>query len=152
MPFDPYKPWFHGSPQQLLILRAGSTITQNKELARIFSHKPAIVTGDESNGHWKHTGPVTQGFLYRIIGKITERDIVPVPHSSLSPGTEWNTRTEFSLDLVSETVIVPEELLTKHALLEMARQDLVDQGTVNTILKNNSSTSDRPIASFVQAE
>jgi hypothetical protein len=60
---------------------------------------------------------------------------VPVPHSSLSPGTEWNTRTEYQLDLVSETAIVPEELLTKHELLEMAEQRVVDNETVSTILE-----------------
>jgi hypothetical protein len=136
MLFSREKPWYHGSPRRLTMLRAGSTITQDKELARIFSHKPAIVIGDESNEHWKHTGPFAQGFLYRVVGGITGRDIEAVPHSSLSSGLEWNTKIEFPLGLVSETNIIKEELLTRPELLEMAGQGLVDMRTFNTILEN----------------
>ena len=34
--------WYHGSPQQLAFIRAGSTVTQGRRLAEIFSHKPAV--------------------------------------------------------------------------------------------------------------
>lgn len=128
-------PWYHGSPRRLTLLRAGSTITQNKELARIFSHKPAIVVGDESNKRWKHTGPFARGFLYRVIGQITELDIEAVPHSSLSPGTEWNAKTEFPLELVSETAISNEELLTRNELRKMAEQGMIEKHVVDTILE-----------------
>ena len=37
-------PWYHGSPLQLKRLRAGSTITQDRDLARVFSHKPSLVS------------------------------------------------------------------------------------------------------------
>jgi hypothetical protein len=135
MLFDPDKPWYHGSPKHLTVLRAGSTVTQNRELARVFSHKPAIVIGDESNGRWKHTGPFKQGFLYRLARLVSDSDIEPVPHSSLPPGTEWNTKREYQLELVTETVIFKEELLTRHELIVMAGQGLVDMQTVNTILE-----------------
>ncbi|MCU0606078.1 MAG: hypothetical protein MUF78_01320 [Candidatus Edwardsbacteria bacterium] len=132
--FDPGKPWYHGSPRKVTTLRAGSTITQDRELARIFSHKPALVVGEEANKRWKHTGPFARGFLYRVVGQITECDIERVPHSSLSPGMEWNTRREFALELVAETTVKPEELLTRHELREMAARGLVESTTVDTIL------------------
>jgi len=37
---DYSKPWYHGSPLKLDVLRAGSTMTQWRDLARVFSHKP----------------------------------------------------------------------------------------------------------------
>jgi hypothetical protein len=136
MLFDPDKSWYHGSPRRLTILRAGSTITQNKELARIFSHKPAVVVGDHSGQRWKHSGPFSQGVLYRLTEAVSENDIEPVPNTSLSPGVEWNTRKEFGLELVSETDAKPEELLTKHELREMAADGLIDGNTAGLILKN----------------
>ena len=37
-------PWYHGSQQELTLLRVGSSITQDREIARIFSHRPTIST------------------------------------------------------------------------------------------------------------
>jgi hypothetical protein len=38
MEWDYNKAWYHGSPLELKILRKGSTITQDRELAMAFSH------------------------------------------------------------------------------------------------------------------
>jgi hypothetical protein len=38
MKFDPNQPWYHGSPLKLTTLLKESTITQKRELARIFSY------------------------------------------------------------------------------------------------------------------
>ena len=42
-PIDMRKPWYHGTPLELDILREGSTITQWRELAEAFSTKPTLL-------------------------------------------------------------------------------------------------------------
>jgi hypothetical protein len=133
--FDPGEPWYHGSPQRLTTLRAGSTITQDRELARVFSHKPALVVGEETNKHWKHTGPFAKGYLYRLVGLVTGKDVEPVPHSSLSPGMEWNTTREYPLELVAETAIIESELLTKRELRKLVKRGLARKSSVDAILE-----------------
>ncbi len=133
--FNPDGPWYHGSPRKLTTLRAGSTITQDRELARIFSHKPAIVVGEEANKRWKHTGPFAQGYLHRLVGPVSKEDIEPVLDSRIAPGLEWNTRREFALELDAVTEIDPAELLMKSELLRLAAEGLVKQQTVDTILE-----------------
>jgi hypothetical protein len=128
------KPWYHGSPKKLKTLRAGSTITQRFDIARIFSHKPSVVIGNGSAKGWKHTGPFTKGFVYRLVGPVNEDDIEAVPNSTMSEGDEWNTRREFELVLISETTVNPAELLAKHELIEMADHGRVDKNVAKTIL------------------
>jgi len=127
--------WYHGSPKKLTRLKTGSTITQQFEIARIFSHKPAVVIGDGSAKGWKHTGPFVKGFVYSLAEPVNENDIEAVPNSTMSKGDEWNTRREFRLVLVAETIINPAELLTKHELKEMVKRGEVDKTVVETIFK-----------------
>lgn len=129
------KPWYHGSPKKIKTLRAGSTITQRFEIARIFSHKPAVVVGNGSQTGWKHTGPFTKGFVYRLLGSVSKDDIVAVPNSTMSKGDEWNTQREFELALISETTVNPAELLTKHELKEMVKRGEIDKTIVETIFQ-----------------
>lgn len=44
MDWDYSRAWYHGSPIVLASLVPGSTITQDKDLARVFSHKPSLVS------------------------------------------------------------------------------------------------------------
>ena len=60
--------WYHGSPQQLNILREGSSITQNRDLARAFSHKQTLLCV-EDDGNIRHNG-ILPGYLYRITEEI----------------------------------------------------------------------------------
>jgi len=130
------KPWYHGSPEKLTKLKAGSTITQRFDIARIFSHKPAVVVG--SGKKWKHTGPFTKGFVYRLAGPVNEDEIEAVPNSTMFEGDEWNTKREFEVELVSEIKLISRELLTKRELLEMANQGKIDKKIVETILKKQN--------------
>ena len=44
-------PWYHGSQEQLTKLRAGSSNTQNRDLAKAFSHRPSLVSmSDRGDG------------------------------------------------------------------------------------------------------
>jgi len=111
--------WYHGSPLQLTTLRAGSTITRNRDVARVFSHKPPIVSmGDD--GAIRHTG-TTPGYLYRIDEPLGPDDVTPHPRTTMQPGLEWLTRRELRLSLIGPTEVREEEVLTEEAALSLFR-------------------------------
>jgi alpha/beta superfamily hydrolase len=107
---DYVRPWFHGSPYRLSVLRRGSTITQDEELARAFSHEPTIVsiTGD---GNIKHDGKKS-GFLYRIVEDVFPEDVQPHPHSTMQPGKEWITTRDMNVEQIGVTFLTSREILT----------------------------------------
>ena len=84
--------WYHGSPAELIVLRSGSTITRDRHLAEVFSHKPQIVSIDD-DGRIRHSG-TQPGYLYRIAETVAPDDVYPHPNSSMAPGLEWLTRRE----------------------------------------------------------
>lgn len=53
--WDYRRPWYHGSQQDLLALRVGSSITQEKAIARAFSHRPSLLSIAD-DGSVKHDG------------------------------------------------------------------------------------------------
>lgn len=110
MEFDPSRPWYHGSPRVLTTLQAGSTITQKRNLARIFSHKPSLVSA-EDDGRLRHNGRLP-GYLYRVEG-VRPGDVIPHPQTSMSSGEEWLTVRELPLVLLGVVEVVEEELLTE---------------------------------------
>jgi hypothetical protein len=105
MDFDPTQPWYHGSPFELTTIREGSTITQKRELARIFSHKPTLVSVSD-DGQIKHNGTI-QGYLYAITEGIEPGDVMPHPRTTMAPGDEWLTTRELRVQLLSPTELVP---------------------------------------------
>jgi hypothetical protein len=111
--------WYHGSPLQLTILRAGSTITRDREVARVFSHKPPIVSIDD-DGTIRHTG-TAPGYLYRIDEPLGPGDVYPHPRTTMQPGLEWLTRRELRLSLIGPTQVRKEELLTEDQVTELRR-------------------------------
>ena len=61
-PADERALWYHGSPLSLGELATGSTITQWKELAEAFSHKPSTLQYDDILGSIRHDG-ILFGYL-----------------------------------------------------------------------------------------
>ena len=119
MEVDNGQTWYHGSPYELTTLRAGSTITQDRDLARVFSHKPPIVSmGDD--GSLQHTG-TAPGYLYRIDEPVGAEDVYPHPNSTMPPGAEWLTRRELRLTLLGPNVVRDEERLTEQDIAELRR-------------------------------
>ena len=111
--------WYHGSPLQLTVLRAGSTITRNRDLARVFSHKPPLVSiGDD--GTLQHTG-TTPGYLYRIDEPLGPGDVTPHPRTTMPAGLEWLTRRELRLALIGPTEVREKEFLTEEQVAELRR-------------------------------
>jgi hypothetical protein len=108
---DVGKPWYHGSPLALEILREGSTMTQWRDLARVFSHKPAIVSiGDDRL--IRHNGTLP-GYLYVIDEPVGPEDVQPHPRTTMAPGDEWITTRPLRLRLIGTTAPRSEEFLTE---------------------------------------
>ena len=111
--------WYHGSPLVLTVLAAGSTVTQNRELARVFSHKPDAVCW-EDDGRLRHTGAIP-GYLYVVDEAVAAEDVVPHPRSTMPTGAEWLTQRPLRLRLLSQTVVRPEEMPSAADLAALAR-------------------------------
>jgi hypothetical protein len=114
MEWDASKPWYHGSPVKLTWLQMGSTITQDRELARTFSHKPSLVSQDvDAAGKRtiKHNG-TQPGYLYRLVKPISQVEIEPHHTSKMGSGQEWLTRHDLEVELVEPTIIDTEEVLS----------------------------------------
>lgn len=114
------KPWYHGSPFRLTTIRKGSTITQDRDLARIFSHKPKRVSISD-DGKIKHDG-TTPGFLYCIAKKIQPGDVVPHPRSSMKEGKEWLTNRTLRVMLLGPTRVTESERLTAEEIIRLTAQ------------------------------
>lgn len=108
--WDEEHPWFHGSQQRLSSLRAGSSITQQIAIARVFSHRPSLVS-QLGDGWIKHDGS-TPGYLYVVDEAITRDDLYPHPHPINSSKWEWLTRRDLRLRLIAETCVEECERLT----------------------------------------
>ena len=98
---DPTKPWYHGSPLELTILREGSTITQWKELAEAFSTKPSLLGYDEVLGKIDHNGK-EKGLLYIIDEPIKINvDIHQHPNTTMDKGVEFLTNRPLKLKRIN---------------------------------------------------
>ena len=111
--------WFHGSPLELTVLRAGSTITQDVDLARIFSHRPRVVARDDTGKLW-HNGSGS-GWLYEVVG-VEDGDVYQHPETTMQPGEEWLTRRDLDLKRLGPTQIVGGELLSDADVEELRRE------------------------------
>lgn len=109
--------WFHGSQQRITVLRAGSSITQEIAIARIFSHRPSLVS-QFGDGRIKHDGS-TPGYLYIVDEPITQDDMYPHPHPINSSKWEWLTRRELRLRLIAQTRVYAHEHLTTYEQQEL---------------------------------
>lgn len=110
--------WYHGSPLALDTLATGSTITRNRELARVFSHKPELVVVDDS-GRIRHTGR-QPGYLYQVL-VADSSSVYPHPCSSM-PGQEWLTRVDLPLVLLEKTNPRIDELLSEQERTELLQK------------------------------
>lgn len=93
--------WYHGSNKIFDTLETGSTITQWKELAEAFSHKPPMLCyGDD--GDILHNGQET-GYLYIIDEPITiNNDIYQHPRTTMDRNVEFLTKRSLRVKLVEK--------------------------------------------------
>ncbi|HJA93294.1 MAG TPA: hypothetical protein H9717_09325 [Candidatus Eisenbergiella merdipullorum] len=93
--------WYHGSNVILSRLREGSTVTQWKELAEAFSHKPTCLSYDD-DGNIEHNG-TEKGYLYIIDEPVAVgEDICPHPGTSMDENAEFLTRRPLKVKLTAE--------------------------------------------------
>lgn len=90
-------PWYHGSPEQLNVLRKGSWVTQFLSLAKAFSHKPTLISMDDDIINVKHNGAVP-GFLYTIAEPVGPGDVTYRKNTAQS---HWQTGRDLRLQLVA---------------------------------------------------
>lgn len=100
--------WYHGSPSRFEELRAGSTITQWKELAEAFSHKPTAL-GYEDDGSIFHNGKEV-GYLY-VIDEVIQigDDIYQHPRTTMDENVEFLTKRPLKVRLIAEIPVDPTE-------------------------------------------
>ena len=126
--WDFSNPWYHGSSQRLELLLAGSTITQDRDLARVFSHKPPMVSITDDPLELAAGVPRLQhngehpGLLYVIDEPLGPADVYPHPRTSMPPGLEWLTRRPLRLRLLGPVGVRPAEFLTPQAIEELLRR------------------------------
>jgi hypothetical protein len=109
--------WYHGSPLPLTTLRAGSTVTRWRDLARIFSHKPATVSISDQRTI-VHNGTVP-GYLYEISEPVGPNDVRQHPRTTMASGDEWLTTRDLALRLIGTTRVRHEEHLTAEAVARL---------------------------------
>ena len=122
----------------MVTLAAGSAITQGRELARAFSHKPAVVLYDREARKFTHSGPYRRGFLYRIAEKLTADDIKTPESSALGPGEEWITVRELKLELDDPTEIADSKMITGCGLKKLHDEGGIDPETYRIIVENRT--------------
>lgn len=121
-------PWYHGSQQELTTLRVGSSITQDRDIARIFSHRPGISTVEDDGTH-KHNG-TAPGFLHIADEPITAEDVDPHPHPINASKWEWLTKRAIKVRLIEQPALRAAELLMEEDIAVLrARQRRVGQET-----------------------
>lgn len=118
--WDYSRPWYHGSPRQFTVLRAGSSVSQDKNLARVFSHRPSLISvGDD--GTIKHNGTIA-GYLYVVAEGIKPEDVYPHPHPANAGRWEWLTKRELPVQLIERTEVRKEERLTNEEIAALRRK------------------------------
>ena len=98
---NPNNVWYHGSNVIFSELRTNSTITQWKELAEAFSHKPSCL-GYDDDGTIFHNG-TEKGYLYIIDEPITVGvDIYQHPRTTMDENAEFLTKRPLKVKLICE--------------------------------------------------
>ena len=96
--------WYHGSDQIFSELKTGSTITQWKELAEAFSHRPSAL-GYDDDGEIRHNG-TKKGYLY-VIDEPVEvgTDIFRHPRTTMDENAEFLTSRPLRVRMLYEVPI-----------------------------------------------
>ena len=116
--WDYRRPWYHGSQRRLTTLRAGSSITQDRAVARAFSHRPSRVSLP-GNGTIKHDG-TAPGYLYVVAEEVRSAD--GYPHPVNAGRWEWLTTRELRVELIEQTQVRADERLTDDEIVELRQK------------------------------
>ncbi len=115
---DYTSPWYHGSSEQLTTLRTGSWVTQFKELAKAFSHRPTLISFGDDSQTVKHNGQ-QPGFLYVLAEAVGPEDVVYLPRTVQ---THWQVKRDIQVALVAELPVEDPPQLSEEELAAMRRE------------------------------
>ena len=121
------KPWYHGSPTELTVLRSGSWVTQFKELAKAFAHKPELISLGGDCVNVKHSGRLP-GFLYAVDEPVGPEDVTYLRDTGQ---THWQTSRDLRLRLVAALLIDDPPQLSEAEITEL-RKD-IPKGTTGFV-------------------
>jgi hypothetical protein len=125
---DYSQPWYHGSPEELDALQNGSWVTQFKEVAKAFSHKPSLMSfQDDECRVVKHNGSLP-GHLYVICEEIGPEDVSYLPDTA---GTHWQTQRDLQVKLVEELPVNDPPLLTEEEIAGLRKA--IPEGTTGML-------------------
>ena len=105
------------------MLRKGSWVTQFKELAKAFSHKPSLISFGEDSQTVTHNGQ-QPGFLY-IVSETVGPDEVSYLRDTAQ--THWQTQRDLPVRLVAELPVDDPPQLSEEAITEMRKK--IPEGT-----------------------
>jgi len=120
-------PWYHGSPEKLSVLRKGSWVTQSKELAKAFSHKPSLISFGDDSQTVKHNGQQS-GFLFIVSETVGPDDVSYLRDTAQ---THWQIQHDFQVRLVAILPVDDPPQLGEEAITAM-RKD-IPEGTTGFI-------------------
>lgn len=93
--------WYHGSNQKFDVLETGSTITQWRELAEAFSHKPSLLCCEDDGSIWQNG--TERGYLYLIDEPVTVGiTVFQHPNSSMEQNLEFLTKKPLKVKCIAE--------------------------------------------------
>lgn len=105
---NPQGTWYHGSNKVFELLEVGSSITQWKELAEAFSHKPPMLAIDDDSCIY-HNGK-EYGYLYIIDEPIEiDVDIYAHPRTTMSKNLEFLTKRKLKVKMIKEVGLPSKE-------------------------------------------
>jgi len=111
-------PWYHGSPERLTVLKSGSWVTQFKELAKAFSHKPSLISMGDDCDLVRHNGQLI-GYLYTLAEPVGADDVCYLRDTAQ---THWQTQRDLPLGLVGELPLDDPPQLSKEEIAAL-RED-----------------------------
>lgn len=104
--------WYHGSNKVFELLEKGSTVTQWKELAQAFSHKPQILSYDD-DGVISHNGN-EHGYLYIIDEPVkVDIDLYQHPRTTMDKNIEFTTTRSLKVKLIEDLNTPAKDVLKK---------------------------------------
>ena len=93
--------WYHGSDRVFTVLRANSTVTQWRELAEAFSHRPTRLSYDD-DGAIRHNG-TAEGILYVLDEAVSVGiDLIPHPRTTMNENAEFLTTRPLKVKMICE--------------------------------------------------
>jgi hypothetical protein len=112
--------WYHGSQVRLERLPVGSTITQNRNLARAFAHKPTFVSLTEAK-EVRHDG-VEPGYIYCVSEEVRPRDVKGHTVLGIAEPKAWLTQRSLRIKLIGRIEPDPVEKLTEEQVFQMRKE------------------------------